>query len=196
MLRVCLTGGISSGKSTASRCFSKFKVPIIDADKITHELFVPDTLCYKKIVAHFGKPILTPQKTINRNKLRELIFSNQQERCWLEKLLHPKVRTIMRQQVSKTHAPYCIMVIPLLFETKFPIKVDRVLVVDAPSSLQIKWALKRDGGNAKQIRAIIKTQASRSLRLQNANDIIKNIGSLKNLAKTVKKLHHFYLSMV
>lgn len=196
MLKIGLTGGIGSGKSTVAKYFAKLKVPIIDADEVAHELLCPTTSIYKKIITHFGNTILTPQKLINRKKLRDLIFHNPMERIWLETILHPKIRTIMQKRAVKTKALYCIMVIPLLFETRFPIKVDRILVVDCPQKLQIARIQKRDSNDNKQILAMIKSQASRSLRLQNANDIIRNTGTLKCLEKAVKNLHLSYLSIV
>ncbi len=195
MLKIGLTGGIGSGKSVVAKYFTKLKVPIIDADKIAHELLLPKTTTYKKIVKHFGSNFLTPQKLINRKKLREVIFYNKKERVWLEKTLHPNICTIMLKRVQKIKAPYCIMIIPLLFESRPPIKVDRVLVIDCPQKLQINRARKRDHSTTKQIRTIIKTQASRRLRKQKADDIILNTGSLKHLENMVKKLHGSYLSL-
>ena len=195
MIKIGLTGGIGSGKSEVAKYFAKLKVPIIDADKIAHELLYPKTATYKKVVAHFGESFLTANKLINRKKLRDFVFTNKKERGWLEKILHPRIRTLMHQRTKKIKAPYCIMIIPLLFETKFPIKTDRVLVVDCPQKLQINRTHKRDCSHIKQIRNIIKTQASRALRLKNADDIIYNNGSLKHLEKTVKILHFYYLSI-
>ena len=196
VLKIGLTGGIGSGKSTVARYFAKLKVPIIDADEIVHELLKPKTSAYKKIVAHFGKTILTSRKLLNKKKLRDTIFSDSKERIWLEKLLHPQTIAKMQKDAKKTHAPYCILAIPLLFETRLPIKVDRILVVDCPKKTQIYRIHNRDHSSIKQIQNIIKTQINRGLRLQKAHDIIRNTGTLKNLEKEVKKLHLYYLSLV
>ncbi len=195
MLKIGLTGGIGSGKSVVAKYFAKLSIPIIDADKIAHELLCPHTTTYKKIVAHFGMSLLTTQKLINRKKLRDIIFTNPKERQWLEKTLHPRIRSLMQQYATKLKAPYCIMVIPLLFETKFPIKTDRILVIDCPPNLQIKRVHKRDHSSTTQVRAIIKAQASRTFRFNKADDIIHNDGSLKHLEKSVKILHSYYLSL-
>jgi dephospho-CoA kinase len=195
MLKIGLTGGIGSGKSTVAKQFAKLKVPIIDADKVARNLLKPNTKTYKKVVSHFGKDFLTKRKTINRKKLRNLIFTSKKERIWLEKLLHPAIRKKMRQLIAKAKTPYCILMAPLLFETKFPLKIDRVLVIDCWKKDQIKRIRIRDRSSTTQIQAIIKTQISRASRLRKADDIIRNTGTLDSLRKKVKKLHHYYLSI-
>jgi len=195
VLKIGLTGGIGSGKSTVAKYFAKLKAPVIDADEIVHKLLEPKTSAYKKIISHFGKTFLTSRKLINKKKLRDVIFSNNKERLWLEKLLHPRTIAQMQGYAKKIHAPYCIMVIPLLFETKLPIKVDRRLVIDCPKKTQINRIRSRDHAGIKQIQNIIKTQASRGLRLHKADDIIRNTSTLKNLEKEVKKIHLYYLSL-
>lgn len=195
MLKIGLTGGIGSGKSTVTKYFAKLKVPIVDADKIVHKLLCPRTKIYKKIIAHFGQYILAYNKTINRKKLRQIIFNNKKERKWLEKLIHPYVRIQIQKQVKLLKKPYCIIAIPLLFETKFPPKIDRILVVDCPQKIQIKRIKKRTRFTTSQIKAIIATQTKRKIRLKLANDIIHNISTLNNLKKIVKKLHNYYLSL-
>jgi len=195
VLKIGLTGGIGCGKSTVTKYFTKLKIPVIDADKIAHDLTQPGTIAYKKIISHFGTNFLTPQKKINRRKLREVVFYNPQKRIWLENLLHPKILTLMKKLASKIKAPYCIMSIPLLFETKLMIKLDRILVIDCSQKNQINRARKRDYSSIKQIKEIIKTQTKRKIRLQKADDVIQNNTSLENLKKEVKKLHDFYLSI-
>lgn len=196
MLKIGLTGGIGSGKSTVAKYFAKLNIPIIDADKIAHKLLEPDTITYKKIVAHFGKNFLTPKKTLDRNKLRQLIFHNKKERLWLEKLIHPHICNEMVKCIKLFKAPYCIMAIPLLFETKNSPKVDRILVVDCSKKVQINRTRKRNSYSIGQIKAIIATQIDRKERLRQADDIIRNTGTIANLKKAVKKLHNYYLSLV
>lgn len=195
MLKIGLTGGIGSGKSTVANYFSQLQVPIIDADKIVHKLLQPRTNTYKKIVTHFGTSFLTAKKTLNKKKLRNLIFSDKKERWWLEKLLHPAAYTQIQQHLTKIRAPYTIIVVPLLFETKHPPKVDRILVIDCPKKKQITRLTKRDRSSAKQIRDILKIQIDRKTRLKKANDIIYNNASLSALKKAVKFLHNYYLNL-
>lgn len=196
MLKIGLTGGIGSGKSTVAKCFAKLNIPIIDADKIAHELLKPNTATYKKIIAYFGEKILTTRKALDRNKLRQLIFHNRKERLWLEKLVHPRIRTEMIKRVTSLKAPYCVMAIPLLFETKISPKVDRILVVDCPKKTQIKRTHERSHYCLNQIKAIIATQIARKERLRRADDVIRNTKTVAGLKKMVKKLHNYYLSLV
>ena len=195
MLKIGLTGGIGCGKSKAAEYFSKLKVPIIDADEIAHKLLLPNTQTYKKALAHFGQEFLTPKNNLNRKKLRNLIFSNRKERIWLEKLLHPAIQKEIERRISKLKTPYCIVMAPLLFETKSPIKTDRILAIDCWKKDQIKRIQKRDKNSIKQIQDIIKTQIDRSSRLQKADDIIQNNGTLIDLKKAVKKMHLYYLNL-
>lgn len=196
MLKIGLTGGIGSGKSAVAKCFAELNIPIIDADKIAHELLKPNTVIYKKILAHFGKKFLTPKKTLDRNKIRQLIFHNKKERLWLEKLVHPRIRTEMIKRVTALKAPYCVMAIPLLFETKISPKVDRILVIDCPKKTQIKRTHERSNYSINQIKAIIATQLDRKERLKQADDVIRNTETIAELKKKVKKLHNHYLSLV
>jgi len=195
MLKIGLTGGIGSGKSTVAKQFTKLKVPVIDADLIAHELLASNNKISKKIVSHFSKDILTPQNRIDKKKLRNLIFSNKKDRLWLEKLMHPAIQKKMHSMIKNTRSPYCILMAPLLFETKFPIKTDRILVIDCWKKDQIKRIQQRDKSSIKQIQAIINAQIDRASRLKKADDIISNTGSLDYLRKTVKKLHYYYLSL-
>lgn len=196
MLKIGLTGGIGSGKSTATKYFTQLNIPIIDADKIAHELFKINTTVYKKIIAHFGKDFLTHKKAIDRKKLRLLVFHDIKERFWLEKLIHPHVRAEIVRRIATLNAPYCIIAIPLLFETKFPPKVDKILVIDCPQKTQIKRIRERNHYTIKQIKTIIANQTSRKKRLKQADDIIHNINTLNDFKKRIKKLHNYYLSLV
>lgn len=195
MLVIGLTGGIGSGKSTVADLFSKFGIPIIDADKIARDITKPETLAYREILNHFGANIAQDDGSLNRKKLRHIIFADPKERFWLEKLLHPIIIEEMQKQIDQLSAPYCIAIIPLLFEGEFYSFINRSLVVDAPEYLQIKRVIERDIGTQTEIEAIIKSQASRQDRLSRAHDTIINDGKLVDLAKRVEELHHFYLSI-
>ena len=196
MLKIGLTGGIGSGKSAAGKYFAKLNIPVIDADEIVHELLKPNTPIYKRIILHFGKNILTNKKTLDRKKLRQLVFHNKKERIWLEKLIHPYVRTEMTKRTKSLKSPYCVTAIPLFFETKSPPKVDRILIIDCPKKTQIKRIRERNQHTINQIKAILATQISRTERIKQANDVIRNTGTLNELKKMIKKLHNYYLSLV
>jgi dephospho-CoA kinase len=194
MLVIGLTGGMGSGKSTVAKLFSERGIPIVDADIISRELTQPHKVAFKEIVAHFGDEILD-NNTLNRKKLRKIVFENAKQRRWLEELLHPLVRKDMEQEISQLKAPYCIAVIPLLLEVEFYYFINRILVVDTTHELQIKRIMARDKMNKDDIENILKTQANRELRLSKAHDIIVNDGKPEDLVKQVNELHEKYLEL-
>lgn len=194
-LCVGLTGGIASGKTTVSDLFAKLGVPIIDADIIAHQLTEKNTHAYHHIITHFGEAILNADHTLNRKKLRDIIFENVSEKKWLENLLHPLIRDKIKQSIANVTDAYCICVIPLLAESKHIDFIDRVLVVTAPEALQIARATKRDHAHAEQIKKIIHAQAKSDKRLNIANDVINNDRGIDELEKKVLQLHQHYLSI-
>lgn len=195
MLVVGLTGGIGSGKSTVAQLFAEQGVPIIDADKIAREITQPNTPAFTKIVKHFGQDIVLANGTLDRAKLRAIIFSDTKQRLWLEQLLHPLIREEMKQQIDKLSAPYCIAVIPLLLEVEFYSFINRILVVDAPEHAQINRVMTRDNASQQEVEAILKNQAKRYDRNVHAQDIILNDGKVADLLPQIEKLHEKYSTM-
>ncbi|WP_304985943.1 dephospho-CoA kinase [Coxiella-like endosymbiont] len=196
MLRIGLTGGIGSGKSTVANYFSELGIPIIDADEIAREITISSQVAFKKIVAHFGKKVLSRENSLNRSRLRRLIFKYPQERQRLENLLHPLIISKMRENLEEINSLYCILVIPLLAGTRHSINfLDRILVVDVPVFLQIQRIKIRDHLSDKQIKLILESQSSREERLAIANDVIVNDKTLSALRKTVLQLHAQYLKL-
>ena len=195
MLTIGLTGGIGSGKSTVANLFEALGAPVVDADKISREITQPNGIAFDAIVNHFGKKIITADGTLNRNKLREIVFNNLKEKKWLEQTLHPIILEIMKKCIEKIDAPYCLLVIPLLLESKNIDFVDRVLVVDAPESLQIQRTQQRSQLDEKTIRAIMQSQSRRQERLAMADDVIVNDASIEALSDKVNQLHAQYLML-
>jgi dephospho-CoA kinase len=195
MLRIGLTGGIGSGKSTVAALLTTRGVPVIDTDEIAHRLTEPGQPVCNEIVRVFGQDILDATRRIDRNKLRERVFENAGERVQLEAILHPRIREVVREKLDVLHAPYCILVVPLLFESGFIDLVDRVLVVDASEGMQIQRTAARSGLTEPEIRKIMAAQVSRAQRLQRADDVIDNNGDRKHLEKEVERLHQWYLSL-
>lgn len=195
MLKIALTGGIGSGKSTAAQLFSNFGVPVIDADVIAHQLSQPEQPVFKLIAQHFGSEILNFDGSLNRNKLRAIIFSEPDKKQLLENLLHPLIYAEIASQITQFDTAYCILCIPLLIETLeiSSLRLDRILVIDCPVALQIARVKTRSQLSDAQIQAIIAAQASRAERLAVADDIIDNSKSATHLAEQVKKLHNSYL---
>ncbi|MGL4899407.1 MAG: dephospho-CoA kinase, partial [Shewanella sp.] len=127
---VGLTGGIGSGKTTVANLFAELGITLVDADIVAREVVAKGSAGLNAIVAHFGSQILTPEGELDRGKLRQRIFSHDEERLWLNQLLHPMIRQTMLTQVNQATSPYVIMVVPLLFENGLDSLVNRVLVVD------------------------------------------------------------------
>src|SRR3990167_5503426 len=136
MLVIGLTGGMGSGKSTVTDLFAKKGIPIIDADQIAHALTEPDQPAFKKIIVRFGKQLLDETGRLNRHALKEIIFKSPPDRSWLEQLLHPLILQQIQQTLKTLSASYCIVVIPLLIETGPYTFIDRILVIDAPETIQ------------------------------------------------------------
>lgn len=192
MLIVGLTGGIGAGKSAVADLFAKHGAPIIDADAIARQLTLPDQPAYLDIIDHFEENILQANGSLDRAKLRAIIFHHPEERLWLEGLLHPLIRQEIKTQLEGLNAPYCIVVIPLLSNLEHYTFLDRVLVVDAPVSEQIKRVEKRDKMSIEQINTILKTQLSREERVLLADDVIMNDNTPDSLNHQVERLHRIY----
>jgi dephospho-CoA kinase len=195
MLVVGLTGGIGSGKSTVAELFSKLDIPVIDADQASRAVVQPGQPALETIVSRFGSDVLNPDGSLNRGRLRELIFSDDDARKELEALLHPLIRTWMQEQLQGLDTPYAILSIPLLIESGRMDTVDRVLVVDLPEQQQIERVCRRDDISEQQAHAILETQVSRQRRLAAADDIIDNSAGPNALEDQVQALHLMYLAL-
>ena len=193
MLIVGLTGGIASGKSTASQYFESLGVPVIDADVIARQLVLPGKTALKQIGSRFGNHILNGDGQLDRAALRQIVFNDASARLDLEAILHPLIRTEIQHQIDALNAPYCILAIPLLIETEQTDLVNRVLVIDSDESLQYQRLQQRDHLDVDTIKAIIQTQASREQRLTAADDIVRNNGSVADLHRQLKQYHQHYL---
>ena len=195
MLKIGLTGGIGCGKTTVAKIFEQLKIPVIDADEIAHRLVATGQPALAQIQREFGADVLNTDGSLNRQILKELIFSDWKQKEKLESILHPLVYQSIQLELKRLNAPYCIISIPLLFETNMTHLVDRTLVVDCPVEAQIERLLKRDKMTIERIKSIIGSQVSRDFRIAQANDLIDNSKTDDRLAEEVKKLHNFYLSL-
>jgi dephospho-CoA kinase len=195
MLRVGLTGGIGSGKSTIASLFAMRGVPIIDTDEIARNLTEPGQEAFSEIVRIFGDSIMDKDRRIDRDKLRERVFENPEDRQNLENILHPRIRIKVQEKLAALVAPYAIVVVPLLIESGFTDLVDRVLVVDTFENVQLQRTAARTGLSESEIRKIMAAQASRAQRLQLANDVIENNADRKRLETEVERAHQWYQSL-
>lgn len=195
MLVVGLTGGIGCGKSTVTRFFQEWSVPVIDADDIAHAIVQPGQPTLAAIVDTFGPGVLTANGSLDRANLRQLIFHNPTAKATLEKIMHPPIFKSMHHALTLESSPYGILSIPLLFETGHHVNVERILVIDCPEPLQIERVKQRDNLSRSTIDAIMKSQCSREFRLQHTDDFISNDGSLDHLKEDVERLHRHYSRM-
>jgi dephospho-CoA kinase len=195
-LRIGLTGGIASGKSTVAQRFAELGVPVIDADQAARAVVNPGTPGLAQVVARFGATVVAANGELDRRSLRNLIFSDAAARSDLNAILHPLIREHMQQEIVAAVGPYVVLAIPLLVEGGAQRdRVDRVLVVDVDEALQIARLTARDGSTADQARAILAAQASRSARLNAADDILPNTGTVIELRQGVDRLHEHYLEL-
>ena len=189
-----LTGGIGSGKTAVSETFEKLGITVVDADLASRVVVEKGKPCLEEIAKHFGDDILNENDELNRAKLREIIFNSDSEKLWLESLLHPAIAEQIKDELNASESPYTILVSPLLLETNQRDFCDKVLVVDVPIEIQMERTTKRDGVSKDQVKSIIKSQINRDERLQLADEIIINEGSIEDLEMIVRELHEKLIS--
>jgi len=190
---VAITGGIASGKTTVADLFHKqFSIDIVDADIVAREVVEVGSKGLSEISKHFGDEVLLPDGSLNRAALRERVFSSEQEKRWLNNLLHPMIRQKMQHDLSKITAPYALLVVPLLVENQLQSMADRILVVDVSPEVQIKRTMSRDNVPEHQVKSILASQAAREERLRFADDIIVNDGEYQQLLSEITALHQLY----
>lgn len=195
MLKVGLTGGIGCGKTTVANVFAELGAPVLDADQLARALTETGRPALALIRAEFGADVLRVDGSLDRARLKHIIFADAERKLKLEAILHPLVYTALQAEIARLRAPYCIVSIPLLFETRMEGFVDRILVVDCPVELQIERVRRRDELDEPFIRSIIASQATRDYRRAHADDLLDNTQIGGALAEHVKKLHNSYISL-
>jgi len=196
-LKIGLTGGIASGKSTVCDLFSQLSVEIIDADKISHEITKNDGLAFQEILDHFGSKILGLDGELDRQKLRSIIFNDVAEKGVLENIIHPKVLNEINKNISDSTAPYLIIAVPLMIETGMDKLMDRVLLIDCSIETQVRRLIERDKCSKQQAQSIIQNQASLDSKRVICDDVIVNEEgtSFDQLKTEVVKLNDFYSTL-
>ncbi len=195
MLIIGLTGGIGSGKSVASDKFKSLGITIVDADVASRTVVEPGKPALKEIQDHFGSGIITAEGKLDRNKLREIIATDAEERKWLESVLHPKIGEQITKEISESTSVYTLFVAPLLLETNSQEMCSRVVVVDVPKDVQIQRTAKRDKVSSNQVEQMVAAQMKREKRLEKADDVLLNNGTIEDLEKQVEELHKKYIQM-
>ena len=192
---VGLTGGIGSGKSTVARLFGELGVHWVDADDVAREVVEPGTPALARIAEHFGGGILTGDGTLDRGRLRQIVFETPEERSWLEHLLHPIIREELKRQLQAPgqNMPYVMLVSPLLLETNQHELVDQVVVIDVPVEEQIRRTMARDTNARDQVERIIAAQMPREQRIARADAILANNCPIAEVERRVHELHNGFL---
>jgi dephospho-CoA kinase len=191
-----LTGGIGSGKSAAADEFQRLGATLVDTDAIAHELTAAGGAAIPEIARQFGKAFVDASGAMDRKRMRDLVFSDAEEKQRLEALLHPMIRAESERRIAAATGSYVIYVVPLLIESAgHRERVARVLVVDCPEALQISRVRQRSNLPDAQIRRIIDSQIQRERRLAAADDVIDNSGDIDALHKQVGVLHRKYLAL-
>ena len=193
MLQVGLTGSIASGKSHASSVFAELGAHVIDADVIAHELFVPGTQTYAKVVEAFGNGVLAPDGTIDRKILGKIIFHNAEKRQLLNSLVHPEVRAeVMRRMFELEKQGFQGIVIvdaALIVESGFHKMQDRLIVVICEPALQLTRVMNRCGISAEEARIRIAAQLPAEEKVKLADYVIDTSGTYSNTREQIERIY-------
>ncbi len=192
LLTIGLTGGVASGKSTAEAEFITLGIPVLDADRVAREVVALGSPALAEIAEAFGAEMLLADGTLDRRRMRERVFGNAAELKRLERITHPHIRTGMRSWKAAQTGAYCVISVAILVEAGMNDLVDRVLVIDAPESVQRERLRSRDGIDDDLATRMLAAQLSRDRRLAAADDILLNVGNLEDVRSGVARLHRFY----
>jgi len=195
MLKIALTGGIGSGKTTVSDYFRELGVPVIDADETSHEVTQAGEPAVQKIADVFGASVLDCDGNLDRAALRNIVFGDPESRKLLESILHPEIRRRMNDAASRTQSPYCLFSIPLLIETSQHTSYDRILVVETSEDRRRTWIQARSDLTEGEITAILSAQVSDEQRRRAADDLLINDGGIDDLHARIDRLHQRYLAL-
>ena len=190
---VGLTGGIGCGKTAATDAFAQLGAGIVDTDVISRELTAAGGAAMPEIAQAFGSEFVQPDGSLDRARMRALVFAEPTAKRRLEAILHPLIREETRRQIEASNAPYVLLVVPLLLETgAYSELTDRVLVVDCDEARQVERVIARSGLTADEVRNIMKAQIGRAERLARADDVLSNDGDINQLRHEVTRLHQKY----
>ncbi|WP_295363836.1 dephospho-CoA kinase [uncultured Succinivibrio sp.] len=195
---VGLTGGIACGKTSIASLFASLGVPVVDADKVARDVVKVGSPLLKVLAGEFGEDILKEDGSLNRRRLREIVFdpNDKSKLLVLNSLMAPAIHKELKKQIFSHHSDYVIAMIPLLFEHKLEFLVDRILVVDVDDDLQLKRVMARDNISIELARSMIENQVSREYRVKKADDLIESDDSpLDKKLNVVLKLHNEYKHM-
>jgi len=198
-LFIGLTGGIGSGKTAVSDALAKLGAGVVDTDLIAHQITAPNGIAIPFIQKQFGPEYIASNGALDRVKMRSLVFGNTQARKSLEAITHPLIRSeTVRQtkELLQQNSPYIVFVVPLLIESgSWQQSIDYLVVVDCSEEIQIERVMHRSNLPRNEVERMLKAQASRKERLERADFVIENQGTLKELESEVIKLHQKILQI-
>ena len=195
MFVVGLTGGIGSGKTIASDRFEELGVKVVDADIASRVVVEIGKPALSSIEGQFGSDVISDDGSLNRAKLREIIFKDDEAKSWLESLLHPLIGQHILDEIVSATSRYVILVSPLLFETTQFQMCNRTLLIDVPKDIQILRTAKRDKVPESQVEKIIASQMDRDQKISKADDVIVNDGEIGDLISKIDKIHQRYIEL-
>jgi dephospho-CoA kinase len=181
-----LTGGIAKGKSTVANYLAEsYKLPILDSDIYARDAVAIGSPILKQISQKYGNDILLTDNSLNRQKLGEIVFKNQEERFWIESLIHPYARERFNQEMAKISTDTIVLVIPLLFEVRLTNLVTETWVVSCSEEQQLKRLMQRNNLTLEQAQARINSQMSLSEKVKLADFVLDNSQNVETLLKFV-----------
>ena len=193
---VGLTGGIGSGKTTVAQLFASHGAGLVDTDEISRQLTAAGQPAVATIAKRFGHAFVAKDGSLDRARMRRLVFGNPSDRKDLEAILHPLIRQESIRQIRDVRGPYVVVVVPLLLESAgYDGIIERVLVVDCDPETQVRRVMQRSGLARDEVLSIIASQIPREHRLSAADDIIQNDSDIDTLGERVKTLHAKYLGL-
>jgi dephospho-CoA kinase len=192
---VGLTGGIGCGKTKATEIFAELGAGVVDTDVISRELTGAGGAAMPKIASELGAEYVLPDGSLDRARMRALVFDDADAKRRLESILHPLIRDETRRRIKASTSPYVLLVVPLLLETgSYRDLTNRVLVVDCDEARQIERVIARSGLTEDEVRRIMKAQIGRAERVAAADDVLRNDADINQLRSEVSRLHERYLS--
>jgi len=195
LFTVALTGGIGSGKTTVSDLFGELGADVIDTDEIARALTASGQPAVTQIADRFGPAVRLPDGSLDRVRMRKIVFEDAHSRTSLEHILHPLIREEVQRRLTISPGPYALVVIPLMTESRGHEYADRIVVVDCEEEQQVARVMQRSKLSREEVLAIIATQATRRERLAIADDIVNNEGPPDALHQAVESLHRKYLKL-